>query len=89
MQAAIAAVFRSWSSAKAVAYREMRGLSHGMGTAVTVQRMVFDAMRAGCPEPASSYPATPATVIPPCWVDFLFNAQGRGRGQRPAERTGP
>jgi pyruvate, orthophosphate dikinase len=38
---AIAAVFRSWNSKRAVAYRRDRGLEHVSGTAVTVQAMVF------------------------------------------------
>jgi pyruvate,orthophosphate dikinase len=38
---AIAAVFDSWQSDRAVAYRSERGISGGGGTAVTVQAMVF------------------------------------------------
>jgi pyruvate,orthophosphate dikinase len=38
---AIAAVFDSWHSARALAYRRDRGLSDDSGTAVTVQAMVF------------------------------------------------
>ncbi len=37
----IAAVFRSWDSARATAYRRHHGISDAMGTAVTVQAMVF------------------------------------------------
>ena len=38
---AIGAVFRSWDSARAQAYRDHHGISHVGGTAVTVQSMVF------------------------------------------------
>jgi pyruvate,orthophosphate dikinase len=41
---AIGAVFRSWNSARAVAYRKHRGLSEIGGTAVVVQAMVFGNM---------------------------------------------
>lgn len=35
------AVFRSWHSEKAKTYRDLEGIPHDMGTAVTVQEMVF------------------------------------------------
>ena len=38
---AVAAVFASWMSQRAVAYREYHGLEQTAGTAVTVQAMVF------------------------------------------------
>lgn len=38
---AINAVFQSWHNKHAVAYRERMGISHEIGTAVTVQAMVF------------------------------------------------
>jgi pyruvate,orthophosphate dikinase len=41
LTAAVAAVFASWSSRRAVAYRGDRGLDQDAGTAVTVQAMVF------------------------------------------------
>ena len=37
----ISAVFASWNSPRAKAYREHQGISHELGTAVTVQAMVF------------------------------------------------
>src|ERR1700733_12120757 len=37
----IEAVFSSWQSPKACTYRSLNGISDGIGTAVTVQRMVF------------------------------------------------
>jgi pyruvate,orthophosphate dikinase len=41
LHAAIAAVFASWRSRRAIAYRKDRGLPEEGGTAVTVQAMVF------------------------------------------------
>ncbi|MBF6221571.1 pyruvate, phosphate dikinase [Nocardia abscessus] len=41
LRAAISAVFRSWDSPRAQTYRRNRGVSGTMGTAVTVQAMVF------------------------------------------------
>lgn len=41
LEAAVAAVFNSWRSPRAVAYRRHHGISEDGGTAVTVQAMVF------------------------------------------------
>jgi len=41
LELAIAAVFRSWDSARAKAYRQHHGISDNLGTAVTIQAMVF------------------------------------------------
>ncbi len=41
LELAISAVFRSWDSARAKAYRQHHGISDDLGTAVTVQAMVF------------------------------------------------
>ena len=41
LEVAISAVFRSWDSARAKAYRQHHGISDDLGTAVTVQAMVF------------------------------------------------
>ncbi|CDX17641.1 Pyruvate, phosphate dikinase [Mesorhizobium sp. ORS 3324] len=72
---AISAVFRSWGSDKAVAYRNLHGLSHDMGTAVTVQRMVFG-NAGGLSGAGVGFTRNPSTGDPNPWVDFLFNAQG-------------
>jgi pyruvate,orthophosphate dikinase len=86
LQAAVAAVFRSWSSAKAVAYRQMRGLSDAMGTAVTVQRMVFG-NAGGLSGAGVGFTRNPSDGDPAPWVDFLFNAQGEDvvSGRRSAQ----
>ncbi|RBP16059.1 pyruvate,orthophosphate dikinase [Roseiarcus fermentans] len=41
LELAIAAVFRSWDSPRAKAYRAHHGISDDLGTAVTIQAMVF------------------------------------------------
>ncbi|PWR17822.1 PEP/pyruvate-binding domain-containing protein [Zavarzinia compransoris] len=86
LQTAIAAVFQSWSSPKATAYRDLRGLDHGMGTAVTVQRMVFG-NAGGLSGAGVGFTRNPSDGVPLPWVDFLFNAQGEDvvSGRRSAQ----
>ena len=73
--AAIAAVFRSWSSAKAQEYRRLSGIDDNAGTAAAVQVMVFGNAGGGS---GSGVGCTrnPATGEHELYVDFLFNAQG-------------
>lgn len=72
---AIAAVMASWQSARAIEYRRVNQLPDDMGTAVTVQAMVFG--NAGGRSGAGvGFTRDPATGEPQLWVDFLFNAQG-------------
>ncbi|MBZ9797267.1 PEP/pyruvate-binding domain-containing protein [Mesorhizobium sp. ES1-4] len=75
LHGAVCAVFRSWGSEKAVAYRNLHDLSHGMGTAVAVQRMVFG-NAGGLSGAGVGFTRNPSTGDPNPWVDFLFNAQG-------------
>ena len=44
LRQAIAAVFRSWNSPRAIAYRNFEKIAHDLGTAVNVQTMVFGNM---------------------------------------------
>ena len=75
LSGAIEAVFASWQSAKACAYRRLNGIADTVGTAVTVQSMVFG--NAGGRSGAGvGFTRDPATGEPNLWVDFLFNAQG-------------
>ncbi len=72
---AITAVLASWQSARAQAYRTSHGIADDIGTAVTVQTMVFG--NAGGRSGAGvGFTRNPATGEPGLWVDFLFNAQG-------------
>lgn len=86
---AIAAVFASWDSTKARAYRELHDLSHTMGTAVTVQRMVFG-NAGGLSGAGVGFTRNPSSGEPLPWVDFLFNAQGEDvvSGRRSAQGHG-
>lgn len=72
---AIEAVFASWQSPKAREYRRLNAIADAVGTAVTVQCMVFG--NAGGQSGAGvGFTRDPATGEPALWVDFLFNAQG-------------
>ncbi|MCH8179089.1 MAG: pyruvate, phosphate dikinase [Proteobacteria bacterium] len=72
---AISAVLASWQSPKAIEYRRVNQLPDTLGTAVTVQTMVFG--NAGGHSGAGvGFTRDPATGEPHLWVDFLFNAQG-------------
>jgi pyruvate,orthophosphate dikinase len=71
----IKAVFASWQSAKACEYRRLNHIKDGIGTAVTVQAMVFG--NAGGQSGAGvGFSRDPASGDPAPWVDFLFDAQG-------------
>jgi pyruvate,orthophosphate dikinase len=72
---AIGAVLTSWQSSRACAYRKQCGISDAIGTAVTVQAMVFG--NAGGRSGAGvGFTRDPVSGEPALWVDFLFNAQG-------------
>jgi pyruvate,orthophosphate dikinase len=75
LAAAITAVFASWRAEKAATYRRLKGLDDAMGTAVTVQRMVFGNAD-GASGAGVGFTRHPSTGEPVPWVDFLFNAQG-------------
>lgn len=75
LEQAIAAVFASWHADKAQIYRTLHGLSHDMGTAVTVQCMVFG-NAGGLSGAGVGFTRNPSSGEPKPWVDFLFNAQG-------------
>jgi len=73
--AAVEAVFRSWMSDKAKRYRALNGIDANMGTAVTVQAMVFGNMGASSGA-GVGFTRDPATGENRTYLDFLFNAQG-------------
>jgi pyruvate,orthophosphate dikinase len=72
---AVAAVFGSWQSAKACEYRRLNQIADSVGTAVTIQRMVFG-NSGGQSGAGVGFTRDPASGEPALWVDFLFNAQG-------------
>jgi pyruvate,orthophosphate dikinase len=71
----VLAVFRSWDGARAKAYRRVEGIDDDLGTAVTVQMMVFgnldDRSATGV-----AFTRDPATGERVPYGDFLVGAQG-------------
>lgn len=72
---AIAAVFRSWSSERAMIYRRHHGIADSLGTAVTVQSMVFGNAGNDCAT-GVAFSRNPATGDRSLYGEFLVNAQG-------------
>jgi len=75
LEFAVAGIWQSWAGAKAVAYRKMSGLSDDLGTAVTVQRMVYG-NAGGTSGAGVAFTRDPASGERSLYLDFLFNAQG-------------
>ncbi len=75
LRATVAAVFDSWNSPRALAYRRNRGLSDDSGTAVMVQAMVFGNLddRSGT---GVVFSRNPMTGERPVWGEWLGRAQG-------------
>jgi pyruvate,orthophosphate dikinase len=72
---AVEAVFRSWQSPRAVAYRQLHGLDDLAGTAVTIEAMVFGNM-GGTSGAGVGFTRDPATGANDLYLDFLPNSQG-------------
>lgn len=75
LEAAVTAVFDSWKSPRATEYRRLNALSDDMGTAVTVQRMVFG-NAGGTSGAGVGFTRDPATGENQLYLDFRFNSQG-------------
>jgi len=75
LRGAIEAVFKSWNSPRAIAYRNRERLSHDLGTAVNVQAMVFG-NRDENSGTGVGFTRDPATGAHGAYGDFLINAQG-------------
>ena len=75
LRQAIAAVFRSWNSDRAKAYRREEGIADDLGTAVTVQAMVFG-NRGASSATGVLFTRNPSTGEPTLFGDVLFDAQG-------------
>jgi pyruvate,orthophosphate dikinase len=75
LRGAIEAVFDSWNSPRAVAYRRRERIPDDLGTAVNVQTMVFGNRdnRSGT---GVGFTRNPATGEQGAYGDFLINAQG-------------
>ena len=75
LRAAVEAVFRSWNSDRAHAYRSREGIADDLGTAVTVQAMVFG-NRGDSSGTGVLFTRNPSTGENALYGDVLFNAQG-------------
>jgi pyruvate,orthophosphate dikinase len=75
LRAAIEAVFSSWNSDRARIYRLKEGIADDLGTAVTVQAMVFG-NRGDTSATGVLFTRNPATGEPVLFGDILFDAQG-------------
>ncbi|MCD9622389.1 pyruvate, phosphate dikinase [Rhabdothermincola salaria] len=75
LRGAIEAVFRSWDSPRARAYRRREGIADDLGTAVNVQSMVFG-NRDDQSGTGVAFTRDPSTGASGAYGDFLVNAQG-------------
>ncbi len=75
LRGAIEAVFRSWNSPRARAYRAQEGIADDLGTGVIVQAMVFGNLG---DDSATGvlFTRNPATGENTLYGDLMFNAQG-------------
>jgi pyruvate, orthophosphate dikinase len=72
---AVEAVFRSWCSERAIFYRRLNHISDAMGTAVTVQTMVFG-NHGNDSGTGVGFTRNPSTGEPILFGEYLANAQG-------------
>ncbi len=72
---AVRAVFASWQSDRAKSYRERQNIDDSIGTAATVQAMVFGNM-GSTSGTGVAFSRDPSTGEPGLVGDFLVNAQG-------------
>lgn len=72
---AIRAVFLSWNGERAQVYRRLNGIDEAMGTAVTVQTMVFG-NRGDTSATGVAFTRHPSTGEKALWGEYLINAQG-------------
>ena len=72
---AIGAVFGSWMNRRAVTYRALHGIPDDIGTAVSVQAMVFGNMGDDCAT-GVAFTRDPATGENAFYGEYLINAQG-------------
>ena len=75
LRGAIEAVFSSWNSPRAIAYRSREHIPDDLGTAVNVQTMVFG-NRDDNSGTGVGFTRDPATGAQGSYGDFLVNAQG-------------
>ncbi len=89
---AIHAVFASWMNQRAIDYRRIHEISDSLGTAVTIQAMVFGNMGEDCAT-GVAFTRNPDNGANEIFGEFLVNAQGEDvvagiRTPRPIRSTG-
>lgn len=72
---AITAVFRSWNTSRAIAYRQMHAIPASWGTAVNVQSMVFGNMGDDSAT-GVAFTRNPSNGLKEFYGEYLINAQG-------------
>ncbi len=72
---AVGAVFGSWMNDRAISYRKLYSISEKLGTAVTVQSMVFGNMGLDCGT-GVCFTRNPSTGEDEFYGEYLMNAQG-------------
>ncbi|OGX29095.1 MAG: pyruvate, phosphate dikinase [Omnitrophica WOR_2 bacterium RIFCSPHIGHO2_02_FULL_67_20] len=75
LRGAVNAVFSSWNNERAIIYRRLNGIPHDMGTAVTVQSMVFGNMGKSSLT-GVCFTRDPGTGERLFYGEYLVNAQG-------------
>ena len=75
LRMAISAVFDSWNNQRAIDYRRVHRIPDDIGTAVTVQSMVFGNMGWDCGT-GVAFTRHPSTGEPVMFGEYLLNAQG-------------
>ena len=75
LELAVRAVFDSWNNARAIHYRRIENIPDDLGTAVTVQMMVFGNMGDDSGS-GVAFTRDPVTGEPEIWGEYLVNAQG-------------
>ncbi|MEA2312024.1 MAG: pyruvate, orthophosphate dikinase [Solirubrobacteraceae bacterium] len=88
VEACINAVFGSWNSPRAKAYRKFRGIDDAIGTACVVQSMVFGNRHGDQPSGSGvAFSRDPSTGSAEVYGEILYDAQGEDvvSGVRDAE----
>src|SRR5205809_6551906 len=75
LEMAVEAVFRSWSNPRAVEYRRFYKIADDLGTAVTLQQMVFGNMGQDSGT-GVAFTRNPSTGDRKLYGEYLRNAQG-------------
>ena len=75
LQLSIAAVFNSWNTPRAITYRKIEGIPDEMGTACTIQTMVFGNLGNDSGS-GVLFTRNPNTAEKKVFGEILFNAQG-------------